>query len=107
METRIIKDGKTPTGYQNYALVANGKKVKYSMHYEKLEALEKIIQETGKVPPKSKHHETMVKEARVIKMGFWNGKQRYALRHEGKNLECSIHKEQLQKKADEINKEVC
>lgn len=43
--------------------------------------------------------------ARVIKAGIHhNGKQRYTLKYNGKNIEHSIYKEKLEKLAEEINK---
>lgn len=43
-------------------------------------------------------------KARVIKAGFQNGKQKYALKYEQKVIKQSIYKDKLLKEADEINK---
>ncbi len=104
METRIIKDGKS-WGKQVYALVdEKNRKLKYSIDKERLEKFQEMLDNGEKIPTKE-HHETYKDYARVVKCGYWNGNQRYALRHNAKNIEFSIHKDKLQKKADELNKE--
>lgn len=101
METKIVKDGFT-YGKQIYVLIKNGERVKYSIHKDRLEEFERMLQRGEEIPTKD-HHETYKDYARVVKCGFWNGNQRYALRYDGKNQEHSIHKDVLEKKAKEIN----
>lgn len=100
---KIIKDGTTNGGKQVYALIYNKKRIRFSTERDKLEAIQKEIEETGMIPPKPKRNAMYKNFARVIKMGFWNGHQRYALRFDGKIKEVSIHKERLDQKAKEIN----
>ena len=102
-EMRIIKDGTTKWGKQIYVLVYNNKRIRYSTDMGKLEAIQKEIKMTGIIPPKPKRNPTYKDHARVVKMGFWNGHQRYALRYDGKIREVSIHKEKLDIKAKAIN----
>ena len=101
---RITKAGSTG-GKQLYGLTYEGKIIMRSVHKEKLEKkLNEILngnynfdEENAKRKAKmDKNNPHRKAYPRITKSGFSDGKQLYALRHEGKVIMRSVHKEKLE-----------
>lgn len=105
-EARVVKRAFTSYGKQLYVLYYKGKEIKSSIYKDKLDELEKKLND-GVITVKEikeKKHSNWKPEARVIKWGFDKvGRQKYTLKYEGKTIKSSINKEKLLEEANKLN----